>query len=60
VELGIEEKNLVQIVSGIQAGDRVIIAGGEKIKNRVQISLSERKDAYPPEKKSDNPEGGGP
>lgn len=59
VETGIEEKNRVQIISGIQAGDMVIIAGGEKIKNRTQISLSEKKDADLPEKKPDNPKGGG-
>jgi membrane fusion protein (multidrug efflux system) len=41
VETGIEEDNVIQIVSGVQPGDKIIIAGHEKLKNGTAVSLAE-------------------
>jgi RND family efflux transporter MFP subunit len=40
VETGIESANRVEIVSGIQAGDKVIVAGNEKLKNGAEVRLA--------------------
>jgi membrane fusion protein, multidrug efflux system len=39
VETGIESGNLIQIVSGIRPGDKVIIAGNEKLKNGAEVRI---------------------
>jgi membrane fusion protein (multidrug efflux system) len=40
VETGIEEDNRIQIVTGVQPGDKVIVAGNEKLKDGVAVSLA--------------------
>ncbi len=40
VETGIESGNHIEIVSGIQAGDKVIVAGNEKLKNGAEVRLA--------------------
>jgi membrane fusion protein (multidrug efflux system) len=40
VKTGIEADNRIQMVSGVQPGDKVIVAGNEKLKNGVEISLA--------------------
>ncbi|RJQ65798.1 MAG: efflux RND transporter periplasmic adaptor subunit [Desulfobacteraceae bacterium] len=40
VETGIEEGNRIQIVSGVQPGDKVIVAGNEKLKDGAAVSLA--------------------
>jgi RND family efflux transporter MFP subunit len=40
VKTGIEADNRVQLVSGVQPGDKVIIAGNEKLKSGVKVSLA--------------------
>jgi RND family efflux transporter MFP subunit len=40
VQTGIEEDNRVQLVSGVQPGDKVIVAGNEKLKDGVEVSLA--------------------
>ncbi|MGM0654989.1 MAG: efflux RND transporter periplasmic adaptor subunit [Thermodesulfobacteriota bacterium] len=40
VKTGIEADNRIQLVSGIQPGDKVIIAGNEKLKSGVDVSLA--------------------
>jgi RND family efflux transporter MFP subunit len=40
VKTGIEADNRIQMVSGIQPGDKVIVAGNEKLKNGVEVSLA--------------------
>ncbi len=40
VETGIEEGNLVQLVSGVDAGDKVIVAGNERLKDGVMVRLA--------------------
>ena len=39
VETGIEEGGRIQIVKGIQAGEQVIVAGNEKLKDGVEIQV---------------------
>jgi RND family efflux transporter MFP subunit len=39
VETGIEEAGRIQIVKGIQAGEQVIIAGNEKLKDGVEVQV---------------------
>ena len=39
VEIGIEEDNHMQIVTGLQSGDMVIIAGNEKLKDGAPVRL---------------------
>jgi membrane fusion protein (multidrug efflux system) len=41
VETGIEEDNLIQIVSGVQPDEKIIIAGHEKLKNGTAVNLAE-------------------
>jgi membrane fusion protein, multidrug efflux system len=41
VETGIESGNHVHIVSGIRPGDKVIIAGNEKLKNGAEVRIGE-------------------
>ncbi|MFO7644797.1 MAG: efflux RND transporter periplasmic adaptor subunit [Desulfosarcina sp.] len=41
VKTGIEADNRIQLVSGVQPGDKVIIAGNEKLKSGVEVSLAE-------------------
>ncbi len=41
VKTGIEAGNRIQIVSGIQPGDKVIVAGNEKLKNGAEVRLAE-------------------
>ena len=40
VETGIDEGARIQIVSGVQPGDKVVVAGNEKLKNGVVVRLS--------------------
>lgn len=40
VKTGIEADNRIQLVSGVQPGDKVIIAGNEKLKSGVAVSLA--------------------
>ncbi len=40
VETGIEADNRIEIISGIQAGDKVIAAGNEKLKNGADVRLA--------------------
>jgi len=40
VKTGIEADNRIQLVSGVQPGDKVIIAGNEKLKDGVEVSLA--------------------
>lgn len=40
VESGIEAGNRIEIVSGIQPGDKVIVAGNEKLKDGIEVSLA--------------------
>lgn len=40
VKTGIEADNRIQLVSGVQPGDKVIIAGNEKLKNGIEVSLA--------------------
>lgn len=40
VKTGIEADNRIQIVSGIQPGDKVIVAGNEKLKNGMAVNLA--------------------
>jgi RND family efflux transporter MFP subunit len=40
VKTGIEADNRIQLVSGIQPGDKVIVAGNEKLKSGVAVSLA--------------------
>lgn len=41
VETSIEEAGRIQIVKGIQAGDQVIVAGNEKLKDGTEIQVRE-------------------
>lgn len=40
VKTGIEADNRIQLVSGVQPGDKVIVAGNEKLKDGVEVSLA--------------------
>jgi membrane fusion protein (multidrug efflux system) len=40
VKTGIEADNRIQLVSGVQPGDKVIIAGNEKLKSGMDVSLA--------------------
>jgi RND family efflux transporter MFP subunit len=40
VETGIEEGNRVQIVTGVDSGDKVIVAGNERLKDGTVVSLA--------------------
>jgi RND family efflux transporter MFP subunit len=40
VKTGIEADNRIQLVSGVQPGDKVIVAGNEKLKSGVAVSLA--------------------
>jgi RND family efflux transporter MFP subunit len=40
VKTGIEADNRVQLVSGVQPGDKVIVAGNEKLKDGIAVSLA--------------------
>lgn len=40
VKTGIEADSRIQLVSGVQPGDKVIIAGNEKLKDGVEVSLA--------------------
>ena len=40
VETGIEADNRIEIISGIQIGDKVIVAGNEKLKNGAGVQLA--------------------
>ena len=41
VKTGIEAGNRIQIVSGIQPGDRIIVAGNEKLKDGAEVRVAE-------------------
>ncbi len=41
VELGIDQENRVQILSGVSAGEMVVIAGNEKLKPGAQVRIIE-------------------
>jgi membrane fusion protein (multidrug efflux system) len=40
VKTGIEADNRIQVVSGVLPGDKVIVAGNEKLKSGVEVSLA--------------------
>jgi membrane fusion protein (multidrug efflux system) len=40
VKTGIEEGTRIQITSGIKAGDKVIVAGNEKLRDGVAVRLA--------------------
>lgn len=40
VKTGIESDNRIEIISGIQSGDKVIVAGNEKLKNGADVRLA--------------------
>jgi membrane fusion protein (multidrug efflux system) len=40
VKTGIEADNRIEIISGIQSGDKVIVAGNEKLKNGADVRLA--------------------
>jgi len=40
VKTGIEADNRIEIISGIQSGDKVILAGNEKLKNGAEVRLA--------------------
>jgi len=40
VETGIEEGRIIQIVTGISPGDNVIVAGNEKLRDGMDITIS--------------------
>ncbi|MBI4776132.1 MAG: efflux RND transporter periplasmic adaptor subunit [Deltaproteobacteria bacterium] len=40
VETGIEEGNRIQIIAGVVPGDKVVVAGNEKLKDGAAVSLS--------------------
>lgn len=40
VKTGIEADNRIEIISGIQSGDKVIVAGNEKLKNGAEVRLA--------------------
>lgn len=40
VETGIEEGNRIQIITGVHPGDKVIVAGNEKLKDGIIVRLS--------------------
>ncbi|MFP4225659.1 MAG: efflux RND transporter periplasmic adaptor subunit [Desulfobacterales bacterium] len=44
VTTGIEEKNRIQIASGIKAGEKVIVAGNEKLKSGAAVRVAENKE----------------
>lgn len=54
VETGIEEANRIQIVTGVQPGDKVIVAGNEKLKDGTAVSISgaEKSNKEKPQNKS--------
>jgi membrane fusion protein (multidrug efflux system) len=54
VETGIEEGNRVQIVAGINPGDKVVVAGNEKLKDGAAVSLSGGERPGPDKGKSQN------
>ncbi len=41
VETGIEADNQIEIISGIRVGDKVIVAGNEKLKNGADVRIAE-------------------
>lgn len=43
VETGIEADNRVQIVSGIQVGDKVVVAGNERLKDSTEVQIAPAK-----------------
>ncbi len=51
VELGIEQGNRVQIVSGITAGETVVVAGNETLKSGAEVRVIQ------PDSKENNPGG---
>ena len=40
VKTGIEADNRIEIISGIQSGDKVIVAGNEKLKNGAEVRVA--------------------
>ncbi|MBN1602900.1 MAG: efflux RND transporter periplasmic adaptor subunit [Chitinispirillaceae bacterium] len=58
VKTGIESTGKVQIISGIAAGDRVIVAGNEKLKDGAAVRLADPKNEKQGTKNSP-PEGSG-
>jgi len=40
VETGIEEGNRIQIITGVESGDEVIVAGNEKLKDGAIVSIA--------------------
>ncbi len=52
VKTGIEADNRIEIVSGVQPGDKVIVAGNEKLKNGVAVALTQDKKPGPEKNES--------
>ncbi|MFW5989222.1 MAG: efflux RND transporter periplasmic adaptor subunit [Desulfosudaceae bacterium] len=52
VQTGIEADNRVEIISGIQAGDKIIVAGNEKLKTGTAVRVTEA--TKPDKKKGEN------
>ena len=58
VQIGIRGKDRVQITSGVNAGDKVIISGGYALPDKTQVKIeaaSADKESASPQKKSSSP-----
>jgi len=51
VATGIEAEGLVEIISGVKTGEKIVIAGNEKLKDGVAVKILEKKDG--PDGKAD-------
>lgn len=51
VATGIEAEGLIEIISGVKPGEKIVIAGNEKLKDGTAVKLLEKKDA--PDGKAD-------
>lgn len=60
VEKGIEQDGRVQIVKGLQDGEKLIVGGHERLKDGAAIKGPEKKDASGAPVKADTPAGGKP
>jgi len=63
VETGIEAANRVQVVAGLQPGDKVIVAGNERLKNGDAVRIAGEKaggEGRPAQVKADTPKDSAP
>ncbi|MCM8815587.1 MAG: efflux RND transporter periplasmic adaptor subunit, partial [Candidatus Omnitrophica bacterium] len=51
VETGIREGEKVQIISGLFAGEKVVVAGQEKLKDKAEVKVAGEDDKKVPIKK---------